>query len=420
MKKTILFLLIAAGSIFPQSNLDYFLNSALKNNPALKEYENSKRISALDIKLIDAENVMPKISMTANYQYFPYFNNGGRYVTTNPGPDAIGYDIGITNGGFYSAQLNFEKNLFNGELIDALQNQNAVTEKTISNNIIVEKHNITRAITDQYLATLRSQLINKLNDEILQNIKEQILVAKNLVEKGFAKQSDYLLLKLEEGNRKIDCGNSYVEFKNNLYSLYSTCGIKDTQTIELENISLVLVRTNDVSFFLQKYETDSLALAAQQGVSETKYLPQLKVFFNTGLNAVELQGIQKKFGLSAGLDFSFPIYDGGQKDITRQQNIIGLNTIRNYKEYFSAELQNKRKTADEQLKFTKQNIEQIKGQVEDYRSIMNMKKNELENGQISMVEYLTILGNYVNLKKNLITAQIDYQTQINNYNYWNW
>jgi len=420
MKKILFALALFGAQIFGQNNLEYFLTAALKNSPSLKEIENTKQISVLDKKLIDAENLLPKISLTANYQYSPYFNNGGQYVTTNPGEDAIGYDIGITNGGFYSAQLNIEKNLFNSGLLNALQNQNSVAEKTISNNLLIEQHSLSKQVVDQYLAALESQYLNKLNNETLQNITRQIDITKNLVEKGLAKQSDYLLLQVEVGNRKVECGKSNVEYKNNLYGLYSLCGIKDTLTIELGKVSLDKSPATSESSFFKKYESDSLTLAAQQAVWETKYLPQLKVFFNTGLNAVELQGIQKKFGMSAGLDFSLPIYDGDQKDITRQQNIIGMKTINNYKNYFSAELQSRKKASEEQLKSIENNILLINMQLNSYKTIMEMKEKELESGQISMIEYLTVLNNYIELKKNQITVEIEYQTQINNYNYWNW
>ena len=420
MKRIIFFVFIVNCAVFSQNKLEQFINAALKNNPTIKEHENARQIIRLDNDLFRAENILPKISLTANYQFFPYFNNGGQLVTANPGPDAVGYDIGITNGGFYSAQLNLEKNLFNGGLIEALQNQNTVAEKTVSNNILVEEHNITKQVTDQYLAALQSQLNLSLANEIRNNLANQMQFTKALVEKGLAKQPDFLLLQIEEGNQKIEIARIYVEFKNNLAALYSMCGIKDTQTINLENASLVKSQAETGSSFLSKYDEDSLALSAQQKVLETKYLPQLKVFFNTGLNAVELKGIQNKFGMSAGIDFSLPIYDGSQKEITRQQNIIGLKTINNYKNYFITELQSRRISADALIEITEQNLTQINRQLKSYESILAIKKGELEHGQISMIEYLTILRNYIDQKKNQIAAQIDYQIQINNYNYWNW
>ena len=218
----------------------------------------------------------------------------------------------------------------------------------------------------------------------------------------------------------IELNSALSEFKDNLLSLYSTCGIKDTQSVKLDNISLKIDPPKNGSNFYSKYEVDSLSNSAEQKVFETKYLPQVKVFFNTGLNAVELKGIQRKFGLSAGVDFSLPIYDGSQRDITRQQNKINQKTISDYKNYFSVQRQNMRSGFLGKIKSIDDNMKKLTGQIKDYETILNMKKKELDNGQISMVEYLTILKSYIEMKKNLIGMEVDYQTQINNYNYWNW
>ena len=420
MKKVIICFLFISGIVFSQNNLDYYLTAALKNSPVIKEYENSKFISDLEKKRVNAENVLPQMSLSANYQYFPYFNNGGRYVTTNPGPDAIGYDIGITNGGFYSAQFNIEKNIFNGGMVGALEEQQDIVAKSQNNNIIFEGHSIRKQVTDKYLAALQSQMNYKFADETLKNISDQLSVTAGLVNQGLAKQSDYLLLQVEEGNQKIEYNKAFAEFKNNLFTLFTLCGITDTQSVVLENVSLTPKPIKGNSKFFSKYELDSLSVSSQQKIFESKYQPQVRLFFNTGLNAVELQGIQRKFGLSAGIDFSLPIYDGNQRDITRQQNEISQKTISDYKNYFSIQLQNERTGALNQLKSIANNLKQLGDQLKSYKTILNLKRNEVNQGQISMIEYLTILKNYIDLSKSQINTEIEYQTQINNYNYWNW
>ena len=61
--------------------------------------------------------------ITGDYLFAPYFNNNGNLITTNPDPNAIGYDVGITNGGLYSALINVDKNIFNGHLLNALNDK---------------------------------------------------------------------------------------------------------------------------------------------------------------------------------------------------------------------------------------------------------------------------------------------------------
>jgi outer membrane protein TolC len=97
----------------------FILTSAVRNNPSLKESRNNISVKKLDKSLTESEYSLPQVNLTANYLFVPYFNND-KIVTANPGPNAIGYDASVTNGGLYSAQVNVTKNLFNGGVVDAL------------------------------------------------------------------------------------------------------------------------------------------------------------------------------------------------------------------------------------------------------------------------------------------------------------
>jgi hypothetical protein len=46
--------------------------------------------------------------------------------------------------------------------------------------------------------------------------------------------------------------------------------------------------------------------------------------------------------------------------------------------------------------------------------------SELMHGQLSMVDYITIIKNYFDLKKNEISSLAAYQQAVNQFNYWNW
>ena len=151
-----------------------------------------------------------------------------------------------------------------------------------------------------------------------------------------------------------------------------------------------------------------------------KYSPQIKLFFNTGLNAVEIDNIQRRFGLSAGVSLSMPILDGGQKDITRQQSLISEKITGDFKNYEAKNIFTQRRDAENKINSLRKNIEDYKSQIEDYKKLLNISLEQLEKGNLSMVEYLTELRNYIDLQKNYISTEINYQLEISNYNYWNW
>jgi outer membrane protein TolC len=420
IKKIILIPAILYNLTFAQQNLNYFIQKAEENSPALKEYSNLISISSLEYKLNEAQISAFQVYLTSDFLFAPYFNNNGHFISTNPDPKAIGYDVGITNGGLYSALINVDKNIFNDGLLNALQEQKNVSQMSSRNNILLEKHNLQKSVTDQYLTVIQSYQQVNLSKDIVNNIQQQLKISEGLVEQGYLTASDYLLLKIELKNQLRDLNSLRQQFKTDLYNLFSICGIKDTSIVKLDTVSLTISQTDSSSRFLRQYYLDSLSTEIQQHLFETKYQPQVKLFFNTGLNAVEIDNIQRRFGFSAGIDFSIPILDGGQRDITRQQSILRMNTISDFKNYSKNNIEKSLIDSKKNIVSLRKNLEDLKEQIKDYSRVMDITYKELQNGSISMVDYLTLLRNFIDLKKNKITTEINYQMEINNYNYWNW
>ena len=262
--------------------------------------------------------------------------------------------------------------------------------------------------------------LNKLSNDVIQNLNQQLKISEGLVEQGYLKASDYLLLKIELKNQLREQNSLQQQFRTELYNLYSACGIRDTSIVKLDTVSLIITQTDSTSRFLRRYYLDSLTTEIQQRVFESKYQPQVKLFFNTGLNAVEIDNIQKRFGLSAGIDFSLPIFDGGQKDITRQQNLLRMKTISDFKNYSRINIEKSLIDSKKNISIQKKNLDDLNDQIQDYSKVMDISYRELQQGNLSMVDYLTLLRNFIDLKKNKITTEINYQLAINNYNYWNW
>jgi outer membrane protein TolC len=421
MKRTLFFFVFFLPAIAAsQFDLQFFIQSAYKNNPQINEFQKTFAQAGLERESISAENLLPKISLTADYLFAPYFNNTGKLVSTNPDANAVGYDVGITNGGLYSTQLNIEKNIFNGSVVDALSSQTMLQEHTAKNNIESAKHEIEKQVTDQYLQTFLSLSLLKLENENLGYLHEEQAVAEQLFEGGFLKQTDRLLLNIEIENSTIAVTNLSSQYRTNVNQLLTLCGIRDTADIAIDSVQLSLHTTVEDHHFEKRYELDSLASVNLQAISENKYLPQVTLFFNTGLNAVELSGIQRKVGFSAGVNFAYPLYDGGQRSISRQQNELSLQTISFYKENTRTVIENQKSIAKTRIDIQKKNLERLQVQIRNYSTVLTVSETEFKQGIISVVEYLTLLRNFIDLKKNLVSMQHDYQMEISNYNYWNW
>ena len=426
MKGIYLLLFIATSlitnQIKAQNDLQFYLNAAYRNNPSLQENSNLISISEIDKSLVEAQYSTPQISLTSNYLFAPYFNNNGKLISVTPDPEAVGYDVGITNGGLYAAQLNIEKNIFNGGTIDAHKNQSEVRIKNIRNTSDLLKHTLLRDVTELYLITYQAQQLSILSKNVADTILIPLKITEELVSKGLVKQSSYLLLKIEAENQKIGAEQYLNEFRKNLSELNALCGLNDTSTVNLTAAELSYESTKNESNFYKQFVMDSLLISSQQEIFETKYKPQVNLFFNAGLNAVELEGIQRKFGLSAGINFSLPIYDGDQKSLTQQQTQISLNTVNAFRENQIITVMNKSRSAKIQIEFYERILKRkiISNQINSYEQMLKLSQAELMRGQLSVIEYITLIKNYLELKKNEVTASCNYQLAINQYNYWNW
>jgi len=420
LRQILLFVLITTKLAVGQYNLDYFTSRAIENSPLLKEYKNLQTVNQIQKKINSSQNSSFQVSLTGNYLFTPYFNNHGDLITTDPSPEAIGYDINIFDGGLYSAQLNVEQNLFNGKLMGALNSQVEIQDKYYQYQLILERHNLEKEITDQYLNTLQFLRLIQLSQEVATNLDEQLKLSRMMVEKGFTKTQDYLLLKIESKNLTVYTSEAKQLYRNSLFQLYNLCGIQDTTLVEIQPVKLSTFKAMPTSNFIKKYELDSLMTVNQQLLFETKYRPQLLAFFNTGVNAVEMQNIQQKFGMSAGLNLALSLYDGNQKHLTRQQNLINQKIINDYRLFFENNISLQRKNLESRIDSLQKNIDVLTEQIQDYQTLLEISAKQLEQGNISMIDHLVLWRNFINLRKNTIDLEVKYQLEINNYNYWNW
>ena len=421
MKKILVIqLLLISINILGQNNLDYYISSAKTNSGLLNDLRNQISISKLQNDLDFAQNSSYQLSLSSSILFTPYLNNSSGLITTNPDTKAIGYDIGLSNGGLYSAQINFGKNLFNSGVLDVYKKKNELTNTNLLNSIQLEEHNVVKTVTEQYLNCVRNYLLYKLSSEYLGNIHEQLNISGKLLENGFMKAQDYLLLKIEVSSNIAAVDESWQSYKNELLALNSLCGIQDTAGVILEEIKLQTTAPSGDSKFVSRFPVDSSLISASQELFETKYMPQISVVANAGLNAIELNNLQRRLGISAGLNFTMPLFDGNQKDITRQQSAISQKTISQSRDILLKNIFVQKQNGLEKIKSLGKMLKSEQKQIEEYNSVILLNQKELEKGSISMIEYLTLFKNYFELRKNEITTGINYQVEINNYNYWNW
>lgn len=433
-----------------EASLDFYLKAAQQNNPSLLENNNLQKIGQYQNELIDAEHNSFQVDVTSEVLFAPYFNNNGKFidVTTTPSPESYGYAEAVSNGGLYSAQLNVTKEIFNRSRVENLLFQNKLQNAALQLSSEEIEHHIQKVITDAYIQVYQLQLKKKLTREIIGDLENRLKVVEILVKKGILQQTDYLLLQLNIDNKKLELQQVQSNLSANFLKLNNASGIKSDEIRKLQKpeISLkayppgfvkdsfsfakdslafqpdtFIENTDSTSYYYQrKFENDSLQIAADKQVFENKYKPKLTAYGNTGLNAVELNRISHYIGFSAGLKLSVPIYDGGQRKINELKSELKYDNLETYKENEKIKKQNTLQSLLEQMESINKGLKLINAQLEKQRNIMEIYKAKMLQGQVSIIDYLSLIQNY----KTNVETRLQMQTNLwllqNEYNATNW
>ncbi|WP_028283514.1 TolC family protein [Olleya marilimosa] len=424
MRLTILFFFLLTCFVNAQEvkNLDFFKEEAIQNTPVLKDNGNLQKINEIQNSIILAQNKAFQINATSDILVAPYFNNNGKIVdvTTTPSANAFGYDIGITNGGLYSAQINVTKNLFNQAITDNLLFQNKIANNTITLSSEEINHNIIKNITDAYILTYQLQLQEEFTKEILKDLEKRLQVVELLVKRAVLMESDYLLLQLDIEGKKLELQQIQNNLKTSINQLYSLSGTPIGSIEKLEAPNFNTTSKPSRFFYQKKFENDSLQVVANQKVFENQYKPQVTAYANTGLNAVEIPNIYRRFGASAGLRLTIPIYDGKQRKYNAQQSLLKEESLAFYRDNSKIQVNNNIKNIEQQIQALNDNMVLLNKQLEKQQNILEIYKGKLVQGQISIVDYLNVIQNYKLNSYTKLQMQTNYWLLQSQYNFINW
>ena len=401
--------------------LDFYIRSAVENAPALHDLERQRSITALQKETDAARVIGVHAWISSEYLFAPFFTGSGLLVSTNPPPYAVGYDAGITNGGQYSAMLHAERSLFTGGLTDALSRQSDARQDALRLDHALEERTLRKDVTALYLESVRLQMLRNLSTETVASLRDELTLLDRLQRMGLTSARDYLLLRIESEARQVELRDAELQCRAAQQQLSTLCGLPpDTALIDLQPVTLELADSGDGTGFLQRFVLDSLAIAAEQDVFDASYDPQIRLFANTGLNAVELRDIQKKFGFSAGFSLTLPLYDGGQKQRKQEQTALTLRSIWEYRRRSQLSVQTERAAAGDRLKTLRHNLQSVDAQLADFATVLEVSRRQLGDGGLSMIEYLTLLQKHIDMRKQQVDLRCSILQQINMLNYWSW
>ena len=335
--------------------------------------------------------------------------------------DYYGYDLGESSGSFH-AGATWTQPLLGRSSYKIAQEQAKINTDMANNRVRMEEHQLERSVTEQYLLCLLDKAQIDFTDSVGTVIDHRIEIVRKLVENGLSKQSDLNLLMIEkEANAELHTV-ARQDYHTHLMDLNLLCGIADTADVALADINLsVRLRSDgEPSLFTEQYRLDSLNTVISLRSFNLQYKPKLDLFVNGGLQVGDFSGWYRHFGWSAGLTFSWTLFDGRQKRLKERQAGWQQNTIRTYRENSEYQRNMRIKQCLSELGRYDEREKILDNQLAQYESVLSDYGREMDAGQVSVLDYITVLRNKIQTEKDRLLLRTNKQLVIAAYNYWNW
>jgi len=171
--------------------------------------------------------------------------------------------------------------------------------------------------------------------------------------------------------------------------------------------------------FVRSFSQDSLAAITQQIVFDDQYLPQLNVYANSGLNSTSIPMMERHVGASAGIQLSYTLFDGHQKKINQEKQVLRLNEVQLLKELKVREVTTQAGAYLQNIEKTKVELSGQKKIQAEYKDLLSLYQEEVQRAQISVIDLIAFLQKYSSINLEVRIKEITLKKLINEYNYWN-
>lgn len=432
MTRTLL-LLITGGSlaVLPlhgqprRPTLTDYIAAAKAHSPLISDNRHRVAIDSEELMRLKALYTHSRLELTGDYLAVPVVTTaGGRTAFKWAAQDAssyYGYDLGESSSHLH-AGVTWTQPLLGRRTYKAAQEQAAANVAIARNNIRLEAHRLERTVTEQYLLCLLDKTQMAFTDTVATLLTKQEGIVRKLVGHGLSKQSDLRLLAIEqEANEELRAA-ARQSCHTHLMDLNLLCGISDTADVTPADVKLTLSplpAAGRNSLFTEQYRLDSLSTAAALRSFNLQYKPQLNLFVTGGLQVGAFKEAYRHLGWSAGLTFSWTIFDGKQRQRKARQAEWQWRTIRTYRDNAELERQTRLKQCLDELAKYDERAKALARQQSEYEQILSDYSKELSAGRVSVLDYLTVLRNKVQAEKDLLLLQTNKQLVIAAYNYWN-
>ncbi|WP_316831520.1 TolC family protein [Pedobacter aquatilis] len=387
-------------------NLSYFLNQAQNSSPVLKDLKGQKNAAGIDSLIIKAT---AGVQLTANA--------AGLYAPIIKG---YGYDEVLSNGQSLEGYLNLGYDLMNKKRIQNQLESVKLQRDSLNYATSSSLFDLNRSVTDQYLMAYASQEQLNFNKDVVVLLEKENVLLKTLTRSNVYKQSEYLTFLVTLQQQQLATKQAEIQFQNDYAKLAYLSGIRDTTKTTLVEPKLQdSLLLSDNSFFLKKFEVDSMKNLNQKKAVDLNYKPKLGVFANGGYSSSLVLQPYKNFGTSVGFTFSVPIYDGHQRKMQYSKLNIANETIGNYRDFFKTQQAQQLQLIRQQIAQTNTLFSKINEQIKFSKSLVDVDIKLMHTGDLRVADFIIAINNYLSAQTLLRQTTINRLKLINQYNYWN-
>jgi outer membrane protein TolC len=150
-----------------------------------------------------------------------------------------------------------------------------------------------------------------------------------------------------------------------------------------------------------RFFIDSLRINSEKILINRNYKPAVSWFSDAGLINNDPRVIYQNFGLSLGLNFTLPIYDGNQRKLNLQK-LKSEEDIRSaYSEAFKREYNQHLQQLSDEMEETRALLPAARAQVRNAELLVSQEKELVIKGSGSITDYLIAVKNYLSVRKSL-------------------